>query len=211
LNSILQAIRTVQADLSHPTVPSTDSRGYSYVETSDNWKQLCTAFPCFAGLQWPDYASTYREIQIDNKPAVVQLWKGNCEKFAGMSQFPGGIGAEVGVYRRIPGKVRPQALSFLPPPIAASILGPIRNLNDGQLWWAYPELNARIQFSMVNPITKQIFLTTGTESTYWLNRWMNPESYEKYKRDQGKGRTPPAFHEVNYVLHYTINGQSYSW
>lgn len=209
LNSILQTINTVDKSLSNPTVPYTDARGYSYVETSDNWKQLCTAFPCCNALQWPDYASTFLDITIDKKPAVVQLWKGNCEKFMGLPQFPGGIGAEVGVYRRIPGKVRPQALSFLPPPMAAAILGPIRNLNDNQLWWAYPELNARIQFSLVNPMNGQIFFSTGTETTYWLNRWMNPGSYDKYKRDQGNGKTPPTFHEVNYVLHYSINGQSY--
>lgn len=211
LNSIMQAIDTVGKSLSNPTVSYTDSRGYSYVETSDNWKQLCTAFPCCNALQWPDYATYAFNTSINNKPAVVQLWKGNCEKFLGMSQFPGGIGAEVGVYRKIPGKVRPQALSFLPPQVASAILGPIRNLNDSQLWWAYPELNARIQFSLVNPITGQIFFSTGTETTYWLNRWMNPDSYDKYKRNQGNGKTPPSFQEVKYVLHYSINGKSYTW
>lgn len=210
LNSILQTINTVEKDLSNPTVSFTDSRGYSYVETSDNWKQMCTAFPCCNALQWPDYATYPYKTSIDNRPVVIQLWKGNCEKFSGLPQFPGGIGAEVGVYRIIPGKVRPQALSFLPPPTAAALLGPIRNLNDNQLWWAYPELNARIQFSLVNPITGKIFFSTGTETTYWLNRWMNPESYEKYKRDQGNGKTPASFHEVNYVLHYSINGRSYT-
>jgi len=211
LSSILQTIRTVETDLSNPTVSYTDARGYSYVETSDNWKQLCTAFPCCNALQWPDYATTSFELKINNSPAVVQLWKGNCEKLLGLSQFPGGIGAEVGVYRKIPGKVRPQALSLLPPPLASALLGPIRNLNDNQLWWAYPELNARIQFSLVNPITGQIFFSTPTETTYWLNRWMNPDSYRKYKQDQGNGRTPASFQEVKYVLHYSINGQSYSW
>jgi hypothetical protein len=209
LNSILQTINTVAKDVSNPTVTYTDARAYSYVETSDQWKQLCIAFPCCNALQWPDYATYSYQTEIDNHPVVIQLWKGNCEKFLGLAQFPGGTGAEVGVYRIIPGKVRPQALSFLPPPIANTILGPIRNLNDNQLWWAYPELNARIQFSLVNPVNGQIFFSTGTETTYWLNRWMNPESYETYKRDQG-GRTPPSFKEVNYVLHYSINSRSYT-
>jgi len=210
LHPILQAINTVEADLSNPTVASTDARGFGYVETSDNWKQMCAAFPCCNALQWPDYATYSFDTVIDQKPVVIQLWKGNCEKLLGLSQFPGGIGAEVGIYRRIPGKARPQALSFLPPQLAAALLGPIRNLNESQLWWAYPELNARIQFSLVNPITGQIFFSTGTETTYWLNRWMNPGSYDKYKRDQGNGKTPPSFHEVNYILHYSINGRSYA-
>lgn len=208
LNSILQAIHTVETDLSHPTVSYTDARGYSYVETSDNWKQMCAAFPCCNLLQWPDYATKSFDTMIDNKPAVIQLWKGNCEKLLGLPQFPGGIGAEVGVYRRIPGKARPQALSFLPPPLASALVGPIRSLNDNQLWWAYPELNARIQFSLVNPNTQQIFFSTGTETSYWNNRWMNPDSYRKYKSDQ-RGNTPPTLAEVKYVLHYSINGRVY--
>lgn len=208
LNSILQAIETVEADLSDPTVSYKDSRGYGYVETSDRWKQMCTAFPCFAALQWPDYSSTSFQTKINNKPVVIQLWKGYCEKFLGLSKFPGGIGAEVGVYRFIPGKTRPQALSFLPPSLAAAILRPAASLNDKDLWWAYPELETRIQFSLVNPVTGQIFFSTGTETTYWLNRWMNPESYEKYKRDE-RGRTPASLHETAYQLHYSINGVSY--
>jgi hypothetical protein len=211
LNSILQAIETVEKDLSAPTVLYKDARGYSYVETSDSWKQLCTAFPCFDGLQWPDYASTSLKKPINNHPVVIQLWKGNCEKLLGLEKFPGGIGAEVGVYRLIPGKVRPRTLSFLPPSLAATILSPIGNLSDNQIWWAYPELGARIQFSLVNRGTGEIFFSTGTETTYWLNRWMNPESYEKYKQDQKNQRksTPPPFHEVDYQLHYSINGVSY--
>jgi hypothetical protein len=126
-----------------------------------------------------------------------------------MKKFPGGIGAEVGVYRVIPGKARPRTLSFLPPSFAAAVLKPIGNLNDNDLWWAYPELGTQIQFSLVNPNTGEIFFSTGTEKTYWLNRWMNPDSYEKYKRDQGKGRMPPSWREVNYRLHYSINGVSF--
>jgi hypothetical protein len=209
LSSILQEIETVEKDLSSPTVPYTDARGYSYVETSDGWKQMCTAFPCFNALQWPDYATTSFKTKINNKPAVIQLWKGNCEKFLGMQKFPGGIGAEVGVYRLIPGKARPRTLAFLPASFAAAILKPIGHLNDNDLWWAYPELGTQIQFSLINPNNGEVFFSTGTEKTYWLNRWMNPESYEKYKRDQGKGRIPPSWHEVNYRLHYSINGVSY--
>jgi hypothetical protein len=209
LNSILQEIETVEKDLSNPTVSYTDTRGYSYVETSDGWKQMCTAFPCFSALEWPDYASTAFKTTINNRPVVIQLWKGNCEKFLGLTKFPGGIGAEVGVYRLIPGKARPRNLAFLPPSFAASLLGPIGKLSDNDLWWAYPELGTQIQFSLVNPNNGEIFFSTGTEKTYWLNRWMNPESYEKYKRTEGKGKTPPSWHEVNYRLHYSINGVSY--
>jgi hypothetical protein len=209
IRSALQGLQGVGQALSSPTVESTDARGYHYVETSQPWKQMCTAFPCFAELQWPDYASYSFNDTIDGHPVVIQLWKGYCEKFLGLQNFPGGIGAEVGIYRREPGRGRPTSLPFLPPSLAAQILKPAANLTDNDLWWAYPELNPEISFKLINPKTNQVFFETGKERTYWLNRWMNETSYLKYKQDQGAGRTPPLTHEVDYQLIYTINGKVY--
>ena len=211
LKAILQEVETTAAivgqDLSTPTIEYADARGYRYDETSGVWKQTCTAFPCCAELHWPGYATKWFPTIINNQPVVIQLWKGNCEKFLGLEKFPGGIGAEVGVYRFEPGRTRPRALPFLPPSVAAAFLKPIASLNDKDLWWAYPELGTEIHFILTNPITNQIFFSTGTEKTYWLNKWMQPESYEKYKR---AGRTPPSV--VDYRLDYSINGRSYqSW
>src|SRR5438046_3471101 len=64
-----------------PAIRYTDAHGYHYDETSVWWKELCTAFPCFAQLQWPDYASTVVEDIIDGQAVVIQLWKGWCPKF----------------------------------------------------------------------------------------------------------------------------------
>jgi len=194
--------------LSNPTKRYADSRGYQYDETSDPWKQMCTAFPCFGALQWPGYASIWIEDRINGQPVVIQLWKGTCQKFLGMNQFPGGIGAEVGVYRRIPGRARPAALPFFPPPLADVFLKPITSIPDNQLWWAYPELNTQISFKLVNPITNQVFFETTTETTYWLNKWMDDDSYAKYVKDQGPGRTPKS--PLDYKLVYTINGKTYT-
>jgi hypothetical protein len=210
-NDIRGTLQTVGQALSSPTVESTDARGYQYVETSDPWKQMCTAFPSFAALQWPDYSSYSFSDTIDGHPVVIQLWKGYCEKFLGLQKFPGGVGAEVGIYRREPGRGRPTSLPFLPPSLAAQIIKPAARLTDNDLWWAYPELNPEISFKLINPKTNQVFFETGRERTYWLNRWMNESSYLKYKQDQGAGRTPPLAHEVEYQLIYTINGKTYKW
>src|SRR2546426_2571055 len=197
------------AGCSSPTVLYIDGRGYRYVETSDSWKKMCTAFPCFGALQWPDYATKWFPATINGQPVVIQLWKGYCEKFLGLERFPGGIGAEVGIYRREPGRARPTSLPFLPPKLAAFFLKPIGSLTDNDLWWAYPELNTQLSFTLVNPITKETFFSTGTEKTYWLNRWMDESSYSKYKQSQGAGKTPTF--SVDYRLEYTINGTRYSW
>jgi hypothetical protein len=210
IRGALQGLQGVGQALSSPTVESTDARGYRYVETSERWDQMCTAFPCFAASQWPDYASYSFNDTIDGHPVVIQLWKGYCEKFLGMEKFPGGIGAEVGIYRRIPGKGRPTSLPFLPPSVAALFLKPMAGLTDKDLWWAYPELKTKITFTLTNPVTKEVFFSTGKErETYWLNKWMNEGSYLKYKQDQGAGKTPRLTHEVEYQLTFTINGKTY--
>jgi len=52
-----------------------DVRGYEYDETSEYWKGLCSALPCFAQLTWPGYKTTIVEDTIDGDPVVIQLWK----------------------------------------------------------------------------------------------------------------------------------------
>ena len=208
LASLLQDVGSVGQALESPTVAYTDARGYRYDETSDAWKKMCTAFPCFGALQWPGYATKWFPATINGQAVIVQLWKGYCEKFAGLEQFPGGVGGEVGIYRREPGRARPSALPFLPPQLAALFLNPLGSLADNDLWWAYPELNTQITFTLINPITNQPVFGTGTERTYWLNRWMDMNSYHKYQQSQGRGKTPAY---VGYRLEYTINGAKYSW
>jgi hypothetical protein len=213
-NNALWASNTLP-DFNSPTFQYTDASGYNYDETSENWKQVCTAFPCFALLQWPGYATQVidsmggQPLMINGQPVVIQLWKGTCQKFlGGLGNFPGGIGAEVGVYHRVPGRARPtlQSLSFLPAPFAAFIVATIATLTDDQLWWAFPELGAKIDFTLTNPVTNQTFFAAGPEVTYWLNKWMFDDSYAKYQNDQGN-QTPAS--TTDYLLDYRINGKSY--
>jgi hypothetical protein len=191
-----------------PTVRSTDARGYSYVETSDWWKQECSALPSFSEVWWPDYSTQVIEDTIDGNPVVIQLWKGWCQKFLGRSDFPGGIGAEVGIYRRMPGRIPPENLPAFPPKLSTFLLGGLSKLGGQHLWWAYPELGATISFDLVNTKTNEIFFSAGPETTYWMNRWMDPTSYEKYRADQG-GQIP--LFSAEYSLRYQINGKAYQW
>ena len=190
------------------TIQYGDARGYGYVETSENWKALCSGLPCLLALQWPGYASMIVETSINGQPVVIQLWKGLCPNFLGLPQFPGGFGAEVGVYRRIPGKVHPTSLPFLPPPVEAAVLGKIAAVADNDLWWPAPELNAQLEFTLINPMTNQPFFSAGPETSYWLAAWMNMPSYGKYAWDQGF-RVP--FMPDDYILEYTVNGVVRRW
>jgi hypothetical protein len=200
----LWASNTVQDFLS-PVIHVGDGT-YTYVETSESWKQMCSALPCFLALQWPGYATTIVETQIDGQDVVLQLWKGYCPKFLGHASFPGGIGAEVGVYRRIPGKVRPTAFAFLPGPLGALVGNALATLNDNDLWWPAPELNASIEMRLRNPVTGTTFLSAGPESSYWLTRWMNELDYLQYVFSH---QAPAVWDFTAYVLEYSVNGQAF--
>jgi hypothetical protein len=111
------------------------------------------------------------------------------------------------VYHRVPGRARPtlqQLLSLgIPASLASLIVTSIAPLTDDQLWWAFPELNTEVAFTLTNPITNQAFFTAGPETTYWLNKWMDDESYENYQKSQGN-QSPGS--PTDYLLDYTING-----
>jgi len=191
------------------TIRYADERGYEYCETAEDWKTACLPLPCFTAVQWPDYATAVIEDVIDGQPVVIQLWKGWCQKFLNDPNFPGGIGAEVGIYHRVPGKVPAAdipALPFLPPQAASFLLDGLARVGGDHLWWPFPELKTTIDWTLVNPRTAEVFFHAGPETTYWMNKWMQPASYERYRQIH----TTPTF-SVEYELQYRINGKSYVW
>jgi hypothetical protein len=199
-----------------PTIRYTDAAGYEYVETSDWLKQVCSLLPCCEALEWPDYATEIVCDVIDGEDVIIQLWKGWCPKL--FDDFPGGVGAEVGVYRRILGRAMPRSLPLLPAR-ATACLTSLAEIGDEVLWWPFPELNARIEFKLINPMTNQTFFSAGPETTYWMNKWMNHGSYAAYQRGQGKrwselpswwlGNSVTPFLAWDYVPEYRINGKTY--
>jgi hypothetical protein len=146
-----------------PTIKYIDARGYEYVETSDWLKQVCTLLPCFEALQWPDYASKVVRDVIDGQDVVIQLWKGWCPKI--FEDFPGGIGAEVGVYCTVLERALPTSLPLITPQAAAGLTS-IAELGDEFFWWPFSELGTTIEFTLTNPVTNQTFFSAGPETTY---------------------------------------------
>ena len=92
-------------------------------------------------------------VTLKGQPAVIQMWKGWCQKFLGLQNFPGGVGGEVGVYRRLPGRARPTSLPGIPQALATLMLGVLSVVPDDQIWWPAPELADSIDFSLINRIT----------------------------------------------------------
>jgi hypothetical protein len=169
-----------------PVIEYSDARGHKFNETSNFWKTACQGLPCFSGLQWPDYRTIAFDDTIDGTPVVIQVWKGWCQKFLGLEQFPGGIGAEVGVYHRIPGRIRPTSFPFLPPQVTQPLLDLLSIIGDDDIWWPFPELNTSIEFTLTNPVTGNTFFSAGPEYTYWLNKWMDSDSYGNISASRGK-------------------------
>lgn len=205
-----------------PAFTSVDAAGYKYTETTDGWNTLCSSLPCFAGLHWPDYDTRVIETRIDGEALVIQLWKGWCPRFLGLTSFPGGIGAEVGVYRRMPGRQPPTALSFLPPPLRAVLAKAYASLPTDALWWPVTDRPFDIDFVLTNPVTGQRFFDSGPRHTWWRNKWMLEDSYARYKQSQGRrwlalpwwfpGNALVPGAATGYRLDFTINGQSFgSW
>jgi hypothetical protein len=123
------------------------------------------------------------------------------------------------VYERVPGRALPASLGFLDPPAAAFFKSTVAGLGDQRLWWAAVDIKTEIELELVNPNTGRAFFGAGPESTYWLNKWMNPYHYLRYQRTQekrwsflpwwfpGNSRTPAL--PTGYRLRYRINGKSY--
>jgi phosphatidylserine/phosphatidylglycerophosphate/cardiolipin synthase-like enzyme len=150
--------------------------GFHFTDQSEWWKQVCIGFPCFLGLGWPGYPTTFIDtdkrtggpLLIDGQKVVVQLWKGWCERLGEVEGMPGGVGVEVGVYHRIPNqfakfvnqvggknilqqKLTDALKGVIPNPDLPKkiqvLLDKVFNIADENLlWWPFPELNATVDF-----------------------------------------------------------------
>jgi hypothetical protein len=199
-----------------PTTEFFDADGYRYIETSMEWRLACAPLPCFAALWWPGYGTTVIEDTIDGRPVIIQLWKGWCQQFLNLKNMPGGIGGEVGVYRRTPGRRIAEALPDLPLPYVNTIRQKIAGIGEGdldrELWWPDPDLVTHIELEFINPITQKPVFRIGPEETYWLAAWMDLPSYHKYADAQPGSwpfdkQVPSA--AWDYHLKYKINGKTY--
>jgi hypothetical protein len=207
LDNPLWSTDTIQ-DFHTPAVEIVDENKYSYVETSESWKALCSQLPCFTALQWPGYSTLVIDEEIDGEQVVIQLWKGWCPQLFGSSTFPGGVGGEVGVYRRMPGSLRLKSFPFVPGPVHRYIRQRLGEFTDREFWWPFPELEAELKFTLVNPVTGEPVFSAGPETSYWLAKWMSLGSYARYAINQS-ARVPLLIDD--YVLEYSINGRPGRW
>ena len=135
--------------------------------------------------------------------AVERL--GNCQQFLMRPNFPGGMGGEVGVYVRVPGS-RPIPDSKVLPTWAGGIMNAVSKLGGHNLWWPDPDMQPEIEFTIINPIDSSILVRFGRQNTYWANRWMEPASFDRYKKDHHTPGWP-----TQYKMVFTINGVTRSW
>ena len=134
------AVKPALAAIHNPTVDGMtiqNGNRYQYDETSEEWKNACLPLPCFTAVQFPGYATAVIPGTINGVAAIVQLWKGRCERFCGTRlNFPGGVGAEVGIY--------------------------IKYQPGDKMWWpapyVIPGFNTSISWRLINPSTRTVFL-----------------------------------------------------
>lgn len=196
-----------------------DSNRYKYVETSDELKTAASGLPCSLALQWRNYPTAIVEDTIDGKAVVVQLWKGWCQQFLSADEFPGGMGAEVGIYERVSGRGFPAEKPHPLIPDTMWNLWRTASTHAGDdLWWPVAEQH-EVEFRLINPVNHQTFFDAGPQRTYWRNKWMDTDSYDDYQKSTGKrwwwlpasfpkNSNAPALGQ-DYVLEYKINGKTY--
>lgn len=196
----------LKAAMLNPTV-SSKFDGYDCIETSEIWKWAFAPLPSNASVAWPGYATTAIPTVIDGRHLVIQPWLGHCQKFLGVDRFPGGFGAEVGIYVTEPRQDPiPDGLAVLP--WMKVLLEGAHWFGGNHLWWPKFEAMFDISFKVINPVTGKVMLEkTEPKPTYWSNLWMQPGEYDRYKQDVG-GQVPfPSA----YMMEIIVAGKKFGW
>jgi hypothetical protein len=112
------------------------------------------------------------------------LWKGHCQKFLGRDDFPGGYGAEVGLYNF-------GELTWLP------CLDPIF------------DIRFRLSFAGLTDQKQYIFIDNQSVKTWWQTEWIEPDSYNQWLEDHGGSSNAPYVMDMR--LDYTIDDVQATW
>jgi phosphatidylserine/phosphatidylglycerophosphate/cardiolipin synthase-like enzyme len=216
--------------------------GVHFTDQLEWWKEVCIGFPCFVELGWPGYESGVidhieaggqsQPLQIDGQDIVIQIWRGYCEKFLNMDGMPGGVGVEIGVYRKIPGqldkflkqigdigKLRDSISRLLGGNLPkkyqvffdnfASLAAQYGNQFDQHIFWPFPELDAQVEFTFTNPANSKVLLQAKPSNTYWRVKWMDPIQYVVRAVSSGDHPVDPL-KTWDYDVDFTITGKTNS-
>lgn len=200
----------------------TREHGYVFYATSPMWKDFCTWLPCFLWIDWPGYASSSKEIIVDGNTVVIQCWKGWCgdplqhlplPKSLKSIKFPGGVGAEVGIYTLVPPWKQPvpavgaekeellRAHEFelpIDPKQAMSdfwarMHAHTKSLDRWKIWWAdrgsLTNLGPPVVFSLYDKNFGDPLIENYSTPTYWTCKWMATSSYLKWRRKHDPNST----------------------
>jgi hypothetical protein len=198
----------VNAAAKRPTLQVVDPvTGYTYDTSTPVWKNACAPLPSFAALQWPGYATTYVPDTINGVDVIIQAWMGDCQQFLGRMDYPGGLGGEVGVYVLVP-EGRPLPDLTMVPLHLRPLFEVVAGLGATHVWWPDADMQPEIDFTIVNPVAGDVLVSAPRENNYWVNRWMEPQSYKRYKAAKA-GSLPPS--PIHYKMVFTVAGCTREW
>lgn len=181
------------------------------------WAEQCRPLPCFHGVCWRGYAERVLKnvpVRINNSVhyVIVHMWKGLCQKFLGNPAFPGGMGAEVGVYLVQPSSWaanRPFSKTLWAALGAdATIVRAAEDLPNPHKWYpAYEwDKDLNIRFRLLDPVNKAVVFETRPKSGYWCTEWMEKEAYWAWERCRGE-----SVNATHLTLEYRINDYHGAW
>jgi hypothetical protein len=220
--------------------------GYAYDSTSAMWKQLCNDLPCDTVMAWSGYVTAIHETTIMGEPVVIQCWKGLCADLVanvtlpppfGDIEFPGGFGAEVGVYRR--DSTRQASAQLVPaypaawPEVFRSVadawfklrIAKLDLLNQNDYWWPANDVVVSsavpVSFSMVDPVYGDPLISNYSTEPYWTCQWMRPASFARWAVQWVKNHSELTHNNVihhpampspaEFVLNFSVAGVDYVW
>lgn len=227
---------------------------YTYYRTSDWWKDKCSHIFCFQWIEWPSYGAASQQVTIQTPDGpqhlVIQCWKGWCADLFqhvvlppewGLSKvsFPGGVGAEVGIYNLT--KPEPHRLlgsakfDYLPEsaPIenwAQSMKAlwdrlreQVKQPTAWKRWWPDVDIvkstGHEVSFTLRDPRFDAALITSFHTDTYWTCEWMDEASYNCWRKKNeptdddhdGQLKAPKDVNPDEYSLEFSFDGVEYIW
>ncbi|MBN2341869.1 MAG: hypothetical protein JXR45_10275 [Deltaproteobacteria bacterium] len=192
------------------------------ITVSKSWKRFCWVLPCSSVLHWPGYSTSVLKTKIENETVYIQVWKGYCQRFADWSwvpksmryNFPGGYGAEVGVYYKDPKRfILAFSCPFIWKFLASNQMASLFCKKKG-IWWPWynkksKKFHPQISFDLY--YKEKFLLSSQNSKTWWQTKWINENGFAKYMNENFEGKKWNSEMEKEMELRFTINSKSFEW